>query len=67
MMIYRQRLFERITGISHLITINFESRRVYEVRFDGEFYSTAENKVKAFEEVVDIIKTFDLRPINMAF
>ena len=67
MMVYRQRLFERITGTSHLITITFESRRVYEVRFDGEFYSTAESRGKALEEAVDIIRIYNLRPINMAF
>lgn len=64
MLIHRQHFYERMTGIEHLITITFETRRVYEVRVDGEFFSTAENKFRAFAEVADILRSTNWSPVR---
>ena len=64
MNVYRQTFYERHTGVPHKITTDFMARRVYEVRVDGEFYATAENRVQAYDEVVDILKTERWTPIR---
>ena len=66
MMIHSQNFYERHTGDRHEVQITFEcnGRKVYEVRVDGEFYSTAESKVQAFDEVVDIIRYFNWSPLK---
>ena len=67
--IQTQSFYEKYTGIKHEISINFGwispvSNGRYEVCVDDEFYSTAEHKAQAFEEVIDIIKTNNWTPIN---
>ena len=52
---YNQSIYERFTGIKHIVQILFTGRRCYEVRFDDEFYATAENMARALDEVVDIL------------
>lgn len=63
MNVYRQSFYEKITGERHEITTNFVSRRVYEVRVDGDFYATAESRCQAFDEVSDILKTTGWSPL----
>lgn len=59
MFAYGQNFYERITGIKHRIEVQFHynNRRVYEVRVDDEFYSTAETRAQAYDEVADIIRS----------
>lgn len=63
-----QNFYEKYTGEKHEVAINFRwfnsvSNGRYEVRVDGEFYSTAEHQAQAFDEVVDIIKINNWSPI----
>lgn len=58
--IQTQSFYERHTGEKHEISVLFGnispvSRGRYEVRVDGKFYSDHDSKLKAFDEVVDII------------
>lgn len=64
-----QTFFERHTGARHEVSINFgginpASNGRYEVRVDDQFYSTADHKAAAFEEVVDIIKHNNWTPVK---
>ena len=40
------------------------SRGRYDVRVDGDFYSDHDSKAQAFDEIVDIIKTYNWTPIK---
>lgn len=64
MNVYRQTFYERHTGDPHKITTDFVSRRVYEVRVDGEFYVTAETRWQAMDEVVHILKCEGWTPVS---
>ena len=55
-LILTQRFYERFTGEAHEVAVLFREHSIYEVRVDGEFYATAENKVQAFDEVADIAR-----------
>ena len=59
-----QKFYERFTGQRHEVAVWFHNRRVYEIRVDGEFYATAENKAQVFDEVVDIISLNNWTSIN---
>ena len=59
-----QNFYEKFTGEKHEVVINLVgyinplgSEHHYEVRVDDEFYSTAESRAEAYEEVEDIVKT----------
>ena len=59
--IQTQSFYERYTGDRHEVSIMFghispASRGRYEVRVDGEFYSDHDSKLRAFDEVADIVK-----------
>lgn len=64
--ISEQTFYERITGIPHKITLWFDwrGRKCYDIHYDGEFYATAEHKCGAYDEMVDIVKTNNLRAIK---
>ena len=67
--IQTQNFYERHTGTKHEVTISFGginpvSRGYYRVTVDGEFHSIADDKGKAFNDVVDIIKQNDWTSIN---
>lgn len=66
MFVYGQNFYERYDGEAHRVEILFHytDRRCYTVEVDGEFYSTAENRAEAYDEVVDIIKTMNWSPIK---
>ena len=63
-LIQAQNFYERYTGLKHSIAILFTRRRCYEVRVDDEFYSTAETRGQAFDEVADILSITNWSPIN---
>lgn len=66
MLILKQRFYEKFTGDPHDILVtkkaeevhddNVKCRRYYVVSVDGEFFSTSESRLQAFDEVADLIK-----------
>ena len=64
MLVHHQTFYERYSGIPHIIDIVFAGRRIYNVLVDDEFYATAEHKLEAYDEAVDIIRNYGWSPIN---
>lgn len=66
MFISGQDFYERMSGEKHRVVVLFEWRggRCYDVWVDDEFYATAEHKSGAYEEIVDIIRTFNWSPLR---
>lgn len=66
MLVYGQKFYERYDGEPHMVEILFSyvGGRCYTVTVDGEFYSTAEHRAEAFDEVVDIIRVMNWAPVK---
>ena len=58
-----QTFYERYTGEKHTVSAGRKRLGEWEVRVDGEFYSTAENRVQVEEEIVDILRHENWIPI----
>lgn len=63
--VYGQRFYERFTGVPHDITVLFryDGDKHYDVEVDDEFYSTAESRAEAREEIEDIVIANNFSPI----
>lgn len=62
--IQKQHFFELMAGEGHEVVIYFTARKVYEVYVDGVFYATAENLLKAHEEIIGIVTGNNWSPIR---
>ena len=64
-----QNYFERFTGDKHEISITFGhispvSNGHYEVRVDGDFYSSHDSRHHAYDEIEDIVKINNWSPLK---
>lgn len=65
LLVQAQNFYERVSGVKHQVSILFQKRRCYIVEVDGEFWSTAETRGEAFDEVVDILKVYRWSPVPL--
>lgn len=63
LMIHRQTFYEK-DGTPHEVTLQFVTRRVYEVRVDDEIYAIVESRSQGLEEIEDLLKQTKWSPIK---
>lgn len=62
---YIQRFWQRNTGSEFVVSMMRKGPANYDVKVDDQFYSNHESRAAAYDEIVDIIKAFNLSPIPL--